>query len=160
MIRADISHDTFTITREYPVSRESVFSAFSHPEKKRRWFAEGEGFVIDSYELDFRVGGSEVSLFRVDTPEFKSDEIRNDSYFLDIVPNERIIIAYSMSNAGVPFSASLQTVTLEPTGTGTRLTLTEQATFLEGSDGVEGRRSGTEQLLDSLARELGVLQQS
>lgn len=156
MIKPDIRHDSFTLTREYPAPVERVYAAFSDPEKKRRWFAEGEGFVVGSYQLDFRVGGTEVSVFRVDTPEFKSDEIRNDTYFLDIVPNERIVLAYSMSNVGVPFSASLQTVTLEATPAGTRLTLTEQATFLPGSDGVEMRRHGTESLLDALARELGV----
>lgn len=154
MTESAIRHESFTVTREYPVSREKVYAAFSDPQKKRRWFAEGDGFAVDSYQLDFRVGGKEVSTFRVDTPEFKSDEIRNDTYFLDIVPNERIVLAYSMANAGVPFSASLQTVTLESTQAGTMLTLTEQATFLPGSDGVDIRRSGTEQLLEALGREL------
>ena len=159
MIDAAISHDSFTLTREFPAPRERVYAAFSDPRRKRRWFAEGDGFNVDHYELDFRVGGREVSAFRVDTPEFKSDEIRNDTYFLDIVPNERIVFAYSMSNAGVPFSASLQTVTLADAPAGTRLTLVEQATFLPGSDGVDRRLRGTEVLLGSLeaylAREAG-----
>ena len=154
MIKPDVSHESFTLTRDYAVPVERAYAAFSDPQKKRRWFAEGDGFAVDSYRLDFRVGGSEVSVFHVDTPEFKSDEIRNDTYFLDIVPNERIIMAYSMSNAGVPFSASLQTVMFTATSAGTRLTLTEQVTFLPGSDGVDNRRRGTETLLDSLAREL------
>lgn len=158
MIKPDIAHDSFTVSREYPVTPEAVFAAFSQPEKKRRWFAEGEGFVVGSYKLDFRVGGSESTTFRVDTPEFRSDEIRNDTFYLDIVPNERIILAYSMSNAGTPFSASLQTITLEPVSNGTRLTLTEQATFLEGADGVGGRRHGTEVLLESLGKELYAVQ--
>lgn len=150
----DLTHDSFTLTRDYPVSPERVFRAFSDPGRKRRWFAEGKGFIVDSYALDFRVGGSESAAFRVDTPEFQSEEIRNQTYYLDIVPERRIVLAYSMSNAGVPFSASLQTVTLEARGDGTRLTLTEHVTFMEGADGTERRREGTEQLLDSLAREL------
>lgn len=158
MTEPSIRHDSFTLTREYPVPVERVYAAFSDPDKKRRWFAEGHGHAVDRYGLDFRVGGTEVSVFRVDTPEFQSDEIRNDTYFLDIVPNERIVLAYSMSNVGVPFSASLQTVTFVGTERGTMLTLTEQATFLPGSDGVDMRRHGTEQLLDALGRELGELQ--
>jgi uncharacterized protein YndB with AHSA1/START domain len=90
--------------------------------------------------------------------EFKSDEIRNDTYFLDIVPNERIVLAYSMSNEGVPFSASLQTVTFAAASGGTMPTLVEQVTFLPGSDGLDMRRHGTGQLLDALGRELGELQ--
>lgn len=151
----EIVHDTFTITRDYGVSPERLFQAFADPEQKRRWFAEGEGYKVDSYQLDFRVGGSETSAFRVETPEFTSEEIRNDTYFLDIVPDRRIVTAYTMSNVGVPFSASLQSVTLTPTEGGTRLTLVEQVTFMEGSDGTELRREGTELLLASLARELG-----
>lgn len=149
-----LSHESFTLERRYPVAPERVFEAFSDPERKRRWFAEGEGYIVGSYALDFRVGGSETSAFRVDVPEFKSDEIRNQTYFLDIVAGKRIILAYSMANEGVPFSASLQTVTFEPSGTSTKLTLTEHVTFMEGADGLEMRRHGTEQLLASLGREL------
>ena len=154
MTEPQVDHDSFTITREYPVPPERVFEAFSDPVRKRRWFAEGEGFLVDSYHLDFRVGGSETCAFRVSTPEFSSEEIRNDTYYFDIVPNQRIISGYSMSNEGVPFSASLQTITLRPAGQGTVLTLVEQATFLDGADGLEMRRKGTEELLDSLEREL------
>ncbi len=150
----ELVHDSFTLTRDYPASPERVFRAFSDPEKKRRWFAEGEGYIADSYALDFRVGGSETAAFRVDTPEFRSDEIRNQTFFLDIVPEKRIVLAYSMSNAGVPFSASLQTITLVPHSGGTRLTLFEQGTFFENADGTEMRRQGTENLLASLARDL------
>ena len=157
MTKPAVRHDSFTLTREYPVSPERVFEAFSDPAKKRRWFAEGDGFVVDTYQLDFRVGGGETATFRVETPEFRSDEIRNDAHYFDIVPGERIVLGYSMSNAGVPFSASLQTVTFAPSGAGTTLTLTEQGTFLEGSDGPERRIQGTKELLDSLAKELGAV---
>ena len=100
------------------------------------------------------MNSSETSAFRVDTPEFRSEEISNHTFFLDIVENQRIVSAYSMSNVGVPFSASLQTITLQPDDGGTLLTLMEQVTFLEGADGLELRREGTEQLLESLGREL------
>lgn len=150
----DLVHDSFTLTRDYPVPPSKVFRAFSDPERKRRWFAEGEGFIVGSYHLDFRVGGSESGAFRVHTPEFTSPEITNSTFYLDIVPNERIITAYSMANAGVPFSASLQTTTLEAIPGGTRLTLVEQVVFMDGADGLERRRNGTVGLLESLANEL------
>lgn len=150
----ELVHDSFTLTRDYPVSPARVFRAFADPEKKRRWFAEGEGFIVDSYSLDFRIGGTETSAFRVSNPEFQSERISNLTVFLDIVPDRRIVSAYNMANVGVPFSASLQSITLEPSGDGTRLTLVEQVTFMEGSDGLEMRREGTEQLLGSLAAEL------
>lgn len=147
-------HDSFSLIRNYKNRPDIVFRAFSDPIQRRRWFAEGEGFIVDSYSLDFRVNGSETSAFRVSTPEFQSEEISNNTFFLDIVPAERIVSAYSMSNLGVPFSASLQTITFEPVEGGTRLTLVEQVTFFEGADGLEMRRQGTEALLESLAKEL------
>lgn len=149
-----LNHEQFTITRDYPAAPDRVFGAFADTDRRRRWFAEGQGFQVDSFELDFRVGGSETTSFRVNTPEFTSDEIRNETRFFDIVPNERVILAYSMSNAGRPFSVSLQTITLEAQGAGTRLTLVEQVVFTEDADGVERRRHGTDELLDALAAEL------
>ena len=154
--RAMAVHDSFTIERTYRSSIEKVYGAFADPTVKRRWYAEGPGFIVDSYALDFRVGGKETGAFRVDNPDFKAEEIRNDTYYFDIVEGERIVYAYSMSNAGVPFSASLSTIQFERAdGGGTRLTLHEQVTFFEGSDGVKMREAGTRQLLEALATELG-----
>ena len=39
-----VNHSTFVIERTYPASPQQVFRAFSDPGRKRRWFAEGEGF--------------------------------------------------------------------------------------------------------------------
>jgi uncharacterized protein YndB with AHSA1/START domain len=154
--RTAIVHDSFTIERTYTSSVEKVYGAFADPTIKRRWYAEGPGFIVDSYSLDFRVGGKETGAFRVDNPDFTSEEIRNDTYYLDIVDRERLVYAYSMSNVGVPFSASLATIVFERGDDGgTRLTFHEQVTFFEGADGVTMREAGTRQLLEALAAELG-----
>ncbi len=148
-------HASFTVERRYAASVAKVFSAFSDPELKRAWYAEGPGFHVGSHHLDFRVGGREVSAFTVDTPEFKSPAITNDTYFFDIVPQRRIVFGYSMANAGTPFSISLTTLVFEPDGQGTKLTHQETVQFLDGADGVHMRASGTRQLLERLAQELG-----
>lgn len=154
--RHQATHDSFTIERSYRSAPTKVFQAFADPTIKRRWFAEGPGFIVNSYDLDFRVGGRETAAFRVETADFRSDEIRNDTYIFDIVDQRRIVYAYSMANVGVPFSASLVTVLLEENADGgTALTFHEQATFFEGSDGVSMRETGTRQLLERLAEELG-----
>ena len=77
------THATIVIERNFPVPPERVFAAFSDPMKKRKWFAEGEGFKIDSYELDFRVGGREIT--RMHFADFPA--CTNDTYFLVIIPN-------------------------------------------------------------------------
>lgn len=145
-----VIHNSFTLDRTYPVSVERVFRACSDPEKKRRWFAEGEGFVIDSYTLDFRVGGFERTRFRFG----EGPAMTNDCVYLDIVKNQRLVFAYSMTIGGEPMSSSLGTIELLPVAGGTLLRLTEFTAYVDGKDGNEGRREGTGELLEALAREL------
>lgn len=154
--KTETAHDSFTIERSYRADPQRVFQAFADPQTKRLWFAEGPGFIVGSYDLDFRVGGKETGSFSVDSPGFSSDEIRNDTYYFDIVENERIVYGYSMANEGTPFSASLSTVTLQRSQNGgTKLTFHEQVAFFEHADGVKMRETGTRQLLERLAEVLG-----
>src|SRR3954471_16318388 len=106
-------HKSFTIERTYPTNAERVFRALSDPEKKRRWFAEGDGFIVDSYTLDFKVGGFERCRFRfgADGPPMTTDAV-----YLDILARERIVFAYSMTVGGEPLSSSLGTMELVPAG--------------------------------------------
>jgi len=151
------THGHFTIERAFKAGPAKVFDAFADPEKKRRWFAEGPGFHLDSFVMDFRVGGEEKSRFRfvADKPIEEGTPCSNDTVYMDIVPGRRIVISYSMSFGGAPFSVSLATMEFLPQGTGTLLVFTEQAAFFEGSDGIVIREQGTQELLNQLAAELG-----
>ncbi len=154
--RTPVTHDSFTIERRYRSSPAKVFQAFADPAIKRRWFAEGPGYIDGSYRLDFEVGGTETGAYKVETEGFSSEEIRSDAYYFDIVPEERIAYAYSMSNVGVPFSVSLSTVLIERgEDGGTKLTFHEAITLFAGADGARMRELGTRQLLERLAGELG-----
>lgn len=149
------THSSFTITRAYPTSSEEVFTAFSDPAKKRRWFAEGESFIVEEFKMDFHVGGAETSRYRVKagTPLKEGTLLGNDTIYLDIVPNKRIILAYSMTLGDQRISASLATIELREHSGQTLLTFTEQGAFLEGADGPRIREDGWRQLLERLAKE-------
>ena len=54
-----VVHDTFVLERAYPVARAKVFGFLADPAKKRRWFAEGHGHDVETFEMEFRVGGAE-----------------------------------------------------------------------------------------------------
>ena len=150
MEKLSVTHSTFVIERSYPTTPERVFAAFADPAKKRRWFAEGEGFGVREFEMDFRVGGSEHSRFHMKdgTP------LANDTSYHDIEPNRRIVFAYTMSVAGRRISTSLSTIELLPTEKGTDFVYTEQAAFFEGSDGPKIREAGWSGLFEQLANEL------
>lgn len=155
MSRSAVVHSTFHIEKEYPHPPEKVFKGFSDPLKKRRWFAEGEGFVVDSFDMDFRVGGKETCLFRIQDGPVAGQLCRNDSWYLDIVPDQRIVTAYNMTLGESCISSSLSTVELTFSNGKTLLKFTEQAAFYDGADGAEMRRQGWQFLLEQLAKELG-----
>jgi uncharacterized protein YndB with AHSA1/START domain len=142
------THATIILERKFAVPPERVFAAFADPAKKRKWFTEGEGFKIDSYELDFRVGGREIT--RMHFSDFPA--CTNDTHFLVIVPNHRIVIAYTMTMEDHAFSSSQATFELIAGEDGTTLVFTEQAAFFEKSDGPKLREDGWRQLFDQLAR--------
>ncbi len=155
--QTEVIHASFTIEKTYPKAPEKVFDAFQNIETKRRWFVEGEGFETVSYDMDFRVGGREQCLFRITSPTpVQGQVVTNDTVYLDIIPNQRIVAAYTMAFGEKRFSASMITIELLPTAEGksTTLLFTEQGAYFDGADGAKMREEGTRELLDALGREL------
>jgi uncharacterized protein YndB with AHSA1/START domain len=147
MIDRSTSHATFVIERDYAASPERVFKAFADPAAKAKWFGGPSEWEKRAEGFDFRIGGREhLSGGPKDGPAHIFD-----AEYRDIVPNERIIYAYSMSLDDRRISVSLATVEMKPIGKGTHLTFTEQGVFLDGYDDAGQREHGTRWLLDKLA---------
>jgi uncharacterized protein YndB with AHSA1/START domain len=150
-----VIHSTFVIERTYPTTPERVFSAFSNPAKKQRWFTDGGHSQTELHEIDFRVGGKETirTGSAPDSP-LKGASMTNETVYQDIVTDKRIVLAYTMAVGDQRISASLSTFEFLPSSDGTRLVFTEQAAFFENSDGPEMRKFGWSLLLDQLGKEL------
>ncbi len=144
-----VTHSTFTLEHEYPVSPSRVFSAWADPAAKVRWFA---GPSHDVYELDFRVGGRELTRGRhADGPV-----LTFESRYHDIIVDERIVFSSTMTAVGQDVTTvSLTTVELRPQDGGTRLVLTQQGIYLDGHEDPAWRERGTGAQLDALGAELG-----
>ena len=149
MEKSSVTHATFTIERTYPVTPDRVFAAFADPAQKRRWFFPEGGARVEEHEMNFRVGGAERKVFHVE----QGMSCRNDTFYQDIVPDQRIVFAYTMSVDGKPISSSQSTVELLPDGNKTRMLFTEQAAFFEGADGPEMRQNGWNTLFTQLNRQ-------
>ena len=151
MTERSVTHATFRIERTYEAATpEQVFFAFADKASKRRWFVEGEGWEIDSFEMDFRVGGIERSSFRFQG----GPVISNETIYHDIVENQRLVCAYSMTVGEDRISVSLGTIEISATEGGTMLAYTEQGAYLDGHDNVAQREAGCRELYEALAVEL------
>lgn len=147
----NVEHTTFVIERRYDVPPARVFQAFADSATYNRWFVQGEGWPLAEYAHDFRVGGREKGRFSQDHEAIYV----NETLILEIVPDARIVTAYTMAmEGGTPFSVSLATTELLPDGAGTRLVYTEQGAFLDGRDNPAQREAGCNAIFDALGREL------
>jgi uncharacterized protein YndB with AHSA1/START domain len=148
---APVNTGTFALERTYKANPAKVWGAWSSEKAKGGWFMPPPTGGRSTYRLDFRVGGREVN--EGDAGEGFS--YKYDALYFDIIPDERIIYAYEMYFGGARVSASLATIELKPDGTGTRLKITEQGAFFDGTDSPQARRAGTEILLRNLSEALG-----
>lgn len=142
-----VEHTTFTIDRQLPGSPRHAFRFWSDLALKELWNSCHPEWIVLEEAFDFRVGGKEVKRWRTT----EGEELAYHAYYLDIVPEHRIIYAYEMSFGGQRLSASLATVELAPLGRRTQMIFTEQAVFM-GDEGAKRQRiQGTEDGFDRLA---------
>lgn len=145
-----LCHATICVERVYDAPPARVFQAFTDKGARMRWFFQTDSWSLHAHSGgELGVGERESSRF---SPPGASVQITNDSIYLDIVANERLIFAYAMTLDDAPLSSSLSTVEFKPEGRGTRLIFTEQGVYLDGN--VAGREEGTRELMEALAREL------
>ena len=152
MANPTVTHSTFVIERSYPASPERVFAAFADPASKRGWYAEHESMSLDEFQMDFHPGGHDYLRYTFGPKSpFPGATLENHSTYQDIVPEQRIVVAYTMAIGGRRFSASQATFEFVQSAAGTDLIFTEQGAFFEGADGPQMREDGWRKLLDKLS---------
>ena len=142
-----VLHDTIVTERQFDCKTDQVFQAWSSEADKRPWFANSDGWENYEYRLDFRVGGQEYDRSRAVTLGFESIY---DARYEDIVDNQRIVCAYTMTIDGKRLSSSLLTLEFSPTNDGTLLRLTEQIAAYGSSEDIAKRLDGWRWILGNL----------
>lgn len=155
MPEPEIIHDTFAIEKSFSASPTKAFAAFADPQKKRRWYGESNAFETLEHRLDFSIGGQEVLTGRMlPTSPITGALLKWTSAYAEIMPDNRIVFSQVVDMNGRRISCSLVTVEFFADAGGTRLRLTHQAAFFEGSDGPAIRKAGWEGLLTRLGEEI------
>jgi uncharacterized protein YndB with AHSA1/START domain len=155
MIERRLARAGFTLTRDYPASRERVWEAFAEEEQKLRWWGAGDAVEPGEWAFDFRVGGRDVAEGR-----FHDGPVsRYVATYTDIVEHVRIVTTYDMWIDGLHMSTSVASLEFEPVAlderSGTRFTHVEHGVFFDQfwADGPH-REAGTRGLLEALGRYL------
>ena len=104
------------IKRRFNAAPAKVFSAWTDPEKIKRWMGPGEIFTRHA-ESDVRVGGRYRIIMR--TPDGKEFDVSGS--YREVVPNEKLV--FTWAGTSTPEQATLVTVTLKSDGGGTLMTL-------------------------------------
>lgn len=134
-------HGTFTLRRNWRTTPARVFAAWADVEFKAKWFPGlTEGWTLIRRELDFRPGGREILEGRFHAT---GKTALYEARFHLIEPNRRLIYDYDLRHGDMFHSVTLSSLEIEPEGAGVRVAYTEQIVFLDGKDGVEGRKNGT-----------------
>jgi len=151
-----VIHGTFTVPADLTAPPERVFAAYAEPAQRRRWFRMPGR---TRYELDFRVGGTEVSSGAFAPTGEQEERLEYRAVFHDIVPAERVVFSYHLTVDDVRRWASLVTIELAPGNGGTSLSHTEHYVFLaytaDGAHDTAHLQGGTRLQLNALAAALG-----
>src|ERR1700744_4859596 len=126
-----VLHGSFTVTREINAPLPRVWDAYSVEQSRSAWRQiPGPDSVLP---LDFRVGGWE-RLTGSSGANGTAEVIASHALFLDIVEQERILACHEALLHGGRRWVSPISAVFEPIGKGTRITHTEQYTFLAWAD--------------------------
>ena len=150
-----MSENSLTIERMLNATPQQVWWACSNANVLRYWWAQPEGAVMPTIELDFRIGGS--LFFRVELAG--GEVIWGKCFYKDIVPLKKIVVDNHFSNEkgelldSPEWPPSTITLTIEDTPGGTKLTVRHEG-IGAGAHKVERYKEGWAQSLERLALEL------
>ncbi len=95
------------LTRLIDAPRELVYRAWTDPELLVQWFTPAP-YTTPSAILDVRPGGSNVIIMR--DPD--GNEFPNKGIYLDVIPNEKLVLTDAYTSAWEPSEKPFMTTTL------------------------------------------------
>lgn len=115
---------SLTIKRRFDAAPEKVFSAWTDPEKVKRWMGPGAVEVLRT-EGDPRAGGRYRWVMK--SPDGEEHDV--SGIYREVIPNEKLVFTWTWKST--PERESLVTVTFKKDGDGTLMTLMHEQFFDE-----------------------------
>ena len=140
-----IARPSLTLKRRLDAAPAKVYAAWTDPQKIARWF--GPSTVRDGTvqaEIDLRAGGR----YRISFDSEDGEYFQVGGVYREIVPNARLVFSWAWHTT--PERESQVTVSLQPDGGGTLLTLHHERFFDEAAR--DGHARGWTELLDKLVK--------
>jgi uncharacterized protein YndB with AHSA1/START domain len=115
---------SLTLKRRLKAPPSQVYSAWTDPKKIARWFGPRDTAQASvAAEIDLRVGGH----YRISFTSEGGERHQVGGVYREVVPNRRLVFSWAWHST--PERESLVTVTLQPAGAGTLLTLHHEQLF-------------------------------
>jgi uncharacterized protein YndB with AHSA1/START domain len=133
---------SLTLKRHFNAAPQTVYAAWTDPQQLMRWFGPDPSEVL-SAETDVRVGGRYHITF---TSGGEHHDVSGS--YREVVPDRKLVFTWTWVT--MPERQSLVTVTLEPAGDGTLLTLLHEQFF--DAPARDRHRDGWSGSLERLAR--------
>jgi uncharacterized protein YndB with AHSA1/START domain len=121
---ATATKPSLTIKRRFNAPPAKVFSAWTDPEKVKRWMGPGEVKAL-SAEADPRKGGRYRWVMK--GPDGEEHDV--SGVYREVIPNEKLVFTWAWKTT--PERESTVTLTFKPDGDGTLFTLTHEQFFDE-----------------------------
>lgn len=136
---------SLTLKRRLQARPEKVYAAWTDPEKIAHWFGPSQVIAgLVQAEIDLRNGGH----YRIAFDMTDGQHHQVGGVYRDVVPNRKLVFSWAWHTT--PERQSLVTVSLQPDGDGTLLTLQHEQLFDEAAR--DGHESGWIGTLDKLEK--------
>lgn len=145
MDTSTVTKPSLTIKRRLNAAPAKVFSAWTDPEKVKRWMGPGEVKVLHA-EGDARTGGRYRWLMK----SAAGEEHDVGGIYREVIPDRKLVFTWAWKT--MPERESLVTVEIKPDGEGSLLTLTHEQ--FNDEEARDRHNAGWTGAMDKLAKYL------
>lgn len=140
--------DTFTYTRDLSLSPARMWPLLTNAETRAIWGSPDESMTLDTVSSDLRVGGMDHQRCGpADAPEFESH-----TRWYNLAEPDSVVYTEVIEAGGMALGASLVTLAIEPSDTGSTLSVVVAVSSFVGPEMIAEFKGGWDGSMANLDR--------